>query len=46
MLWIILLVLLILVLAGGFALTKFVWLLLVVLLVVALISLFSGRSAP
>lgn len=42
MLWIILLVLLILVLAGGFALSHWVFILLIVLLVVALTQ---GRSA-
>jgi hypothetical protein len=43
MLWLIVLILVILAVAGGLALTKLLWLLLIVALIVAIFSLMSGR---
>jgi hypothetical protein len=45
MLWILVLALIIFAIAGGVALTKFLWLVLIVALVVAVIALLSGRRA-
>jgi hypothetical protein len=45
MLWLIVLILVILAVAGGLALTKLLWLLLIVALIVAIFSLMSGRRA-
>lgn len=42
----ILLVLLILALVGGFALSKVLWIIAIVLLIALIWSLFAGRSAP
>lgn len=44
MLWIIVLVLLILVLAGGFALTHFLFWALIIVLILAAIAFLSGRG--
>ncbi len=43
LLWLIVLLLVILAIAGGVALSHFLWLVLIVALVVALIAMFSGR---
>jgi len=44
LLWLLVLALVIFAVAGGVALSKFLWLVLIVALVVALIGLISGRS--
>jgi hypothetical protein len=45
LLWLLVLALIIFAVAGGIALTKFLWLVLIVALVLAAIALFSGRRA-
>lgn len=45
LLWILVLLLLIFAIAGGVAISKFLWLVLVVALIVALIAFASGRRA-
>ncbi len=45
MLWLLVLALVIFAIAGGVALTKFLWLVLIVALVVAVVGMLSGRSA-
>jgi hypothetical protein len=45
MLWLLVLALVIFAIAGGVALTKFLWLVLIVALVVAVMAALSGRSA-
>jgi hypothetical protein len=45
LLWIIVLILVILAVAGGVAINSFVWLLLIVALIVAIVALVSGRRA-
>jgi hypothetical protein len=45
LLWLLVLVLIILAIAGGVVLTKFLWLVLIVALVVAVVALLSGRRA-
>jgi hypothetical protein len=43
MLWLLVLILVILAIAGGVALSKFLWLVLIVALIVALVAMLSGR---
>jgi hypothetical protein len=45
MLWLIVLILIVLAIAGGVAVSKLLWLVLVVALIVALFALLSGRRA-
>jgi len=45
MLWLIVLILVILAVAGGLALTKLLWFLLLVALIVAVVGMLSGRRA-
>jgi hypothetical protein len=45
LLWILVLALVIFAIAGGVALTKFLWLLLIVALIVAVVAMLSGRRA-
>ena len=45
MLWLIVLILVILAVAGGLALTKLLWFLLIVALIVAVVGMLSGRRA-
>ena len=45
MLWLIVLILVILAVAGGLALTKLLWFLLIVALIVAIVGMLSGRRA-
>jgi hypothetical protein len=45
LLWVIVLVLVILAIAGGVAINSLVWLVLVVALIVAIVALLSGRRA-
>jgi len=42
-LWILVLALIVLAIAGGVALSKFLWLVLIVALIVAVVALLSGR---
>jgi hypothetical protein len=44
-LWLLVLALIIFAVAGGVALTKFLWLVLIVALVVAIVAMISGRRA-
>jgi hypothetical protein len=44
-LWLLVLALIIFAVAGGVALTKFLWLVLIVALVVAVVAMISGRRA-